>query len=71
MPKKISSAKSESPWGADCPISMPVALEDDPGQVVDFGGLAFITMGLRHNMTAVDREAILAEGYGPGPGPSG
>ncbi len=58
-------------WGSDVPVSMPVPIDADPGAKVDLGGLAFITTGLVHDLTEVDREELLGRGYGPPGGHGG
>ncbi len=58
-------------WGADTAISMPMTIDADPGQKVDFGGLAFLASGLVHDLTEVDRQELLSGGYGPPGGVNG
>ena len=65
------SLTNEAPWGADVPISMPEPMPEDPGVVVPFGGLAFTAMGVVHDLTSVDRDSLLVQGWGPGGGVDG
>ncbi len=58
-------------WGADTAISMPQPDGRDPGQRVEFGGLAFTPLGIVHDLTDVDLEELLASGYGPPGGVDG
>lgn len=64
-------ADEDAPWGADTPVSFPVPAEADPGVSVPMAGFVFTSLGLRHDLTAVDREELLSRGYGPGGGPDG
>jgi hypothetical protein len=57
-------AERQSPWGADTPVSMPVASPDYP-VLVDVGGFGVTTAGLVHNLTAADVEAMLTPFFGP------
>jgi hypothetical protein len=61
----IPEQMSTPAWGADTAISMPLTIDADPGQKVEFGGLAFLASGLVHDLTEVDREELLGTGYGP------
>lgn len=58
------------PWGTDGPISLPIAKEvtgvDNPEEVDLGGGFVFTPMGLRHNLTEADREALYRSPYSPG-----
>lgn len=63
------AASEDPPWGADVPISMPVPRQDDGGVEVPMSGFVFTALGLRHDLSEVDREELLSRGYGPGGGP--
>lgn len=52
-------------WGSDEPISLPKPLEDPDVLMVDMQGFCFTPDGIRVNLTEVDREAIVTQGYGP------
>lgn len=58
---------SVSLWGCDVAVSMPQPLDtsDVEGAQVDFGGFGFTGNGLVHNLSAVDREALIASGFAP------
>lgn len=60
------SAAQDPPWGADVPISMPEPSPLDAGTAVPMGGMAFTAAGLFHDLTEIDREELLARGFGPG-----
>jgi len=64
-------ANQSSAWGTDGPISMPVPLAADAGDVVSMGGLAFTPAGMAHDLTPVDLEEAYAEAYSPPVGPDG
>jgi hypothetical protein len=53
------------PWGTDGEISMPLPLPADEGDGVAMGGMVFTPSGLFHDLTEVDREELLAQGWGP------
>lgn len=52
-------------WGADAPVSLPQPLETADTEMADFDGFCFTPLGMRVNLTAVDREALIGDGYGP------
>lgn len=56
-------------WGADGAVSLPQAKEhrpeDDPVEKAVGGGWVFTPMGLRHDITEADREAIYTAPYSP------
>lgn len=53
-------------WGTDGVLSMPEAMESSDTAMVDMEGFCFTPLGLRVNITAAEREEIIASGYGPG-----
>jgi hypothetical protein len=62
MPEPIS-------WGADGAVSLPQPKEhrpeDDPVEKRLGSGWVFTPMGLRHDLTEADREALYTATYSP------
>lgn len=50
-------------WGCDVPVSAP----DVPARKVEvrFGGFAFTTQGINHDITEADREDLLTPYFAP------
>jgi hypothetical protein len=59
--------RRDDKWGADTPISMPVAPDDLQPCRVDLGGFGFTTGGLCHAITDSEREEVMAPYFAPIP----
>jgi len=57
-----------STWGTDGQVSLPQPLETTDTDMADMEGFCFTPLGLRVNLSAVDREELLGSGYGVRPG---
>jgi hypothetical protein len=58
-------AAREAPWGANTEVSMPVPTPADAGDGAPMGGMVFTPAGLFHDLSEVDREELLLQGWGP------
>ena len=61
----INGNQNLSPYGADCPISMPEPIDADPGDKAAMGGFAFIHTGLVHDLTATERTELNEAKFAP------
>lgn len=57
--------RARGTWGSDGQISLPQPMENSDVEMADFEGFCFTPDGIRINLTSVDRETILADGYAP------
>lgn len=60
-----------SVWGADDAVSMPQPLRTTDTSMADMEGFCFTPDGIRINLSAAEREGVIAQGYGPEEAPNG
>ena len=52
-------------WSSDGEVSQPLPPEDGRRILVDFGGFAFTSGGICHNISEEEREAIFQPTFAP------
>lgn len=57
----------ETVWGTDGVPSFPVAKKDNSARQIDMQGFCFTPDGIRIDITEIEREEFLSQGWGPVP----
>lgn len=58
-------ADDKSTWGTDGVVSLPQPMPTTDTAMVDMEGFCFTPNGLRVNISRVDHEELLGQGYSP------